>query len=90
MSTSERHETEVLRARLEALEREHAEQMARAHAAVAAAQERSYWLDRWNLDLNALMRRRGAAELRAAIRAVRGVVRLARRVVRKLRGTDEP
>ena len=30
------------------------------------AQERTYWLDRWHLDLNALMRRPGAAELRAS------------------------
>ena len=49
-----------LRARLDGLEREHAEQIARAHDAIASAQERSYWLDRWNLDLNALMERRGA------------------------------
>ena len=77
-------EAEALRARIEALEREHAEQIARAHDAVAAAQDRSYWLDRWNLDLNALMRRPGAAELRAAVRAVRSVDRgWPRRSVRK-------
>ena len=35
------------RARAEALERELAEQIARAHDALAAAQDRSYWLDRW-------------------------------------------
>ena len=68
-----------LRARLDGLEREHAEQMARAHDAIAAAQERSYWLDRWNLDLNALMERRGAGHFRAAVRGAREVVRLARR-----------
>jgi hypothetical protein len=34
-----------------------------------------YWLDRWGLDLNALMRRRGAAEVRAAMRAMRGIYR---------------
>jgi hypothetical protein len=90
VSTSERHETEELRARLETLEREHAEQMARMHEALTAAQERSYWLDRWNLDLNALMRRRGAAEFRAAIRALRFVIRGVRKVGRRLRGTDEP
>ncbi|MBN1530846.1 MAG: hypothetical protein JW895_17425 [Thermoleophilaceae bacterium] len=89
MSTSERQETEALRARLDALEREHVEEVARAHDAVAAAQDRSYWLDRWNLDLNALMRRRGAAEFRAAVRAVRAVMRLARMALRKARGTDE-
>ena len=82
-------EAEVLRARIEALEREHAEQIARAHDAVAAAQDRTYWLDRWNLDLNALMRRPGAAELRAAVRAVRSVIRLAKTVVRKAAGREQ-
>jgi hypothetical protein len=64
------------RDRLEQLERQHAEEIARANAALAAAQDRSYWLDRWQLDLNALMRRRGASELRAALRAARAVYRL--------------
>jgi hypothetical protein len=72
-------EQDPLRTRLEALEREHAEQIARAHEALAAAQRRSYWLDRWNLDLNALMERRGAGHFRAAVRGAREVVRLAKR-----------
>src|SRR5688572_20041237 len=54
---------------------ERSEEIARAHAAVAEAQDRSYWLDRWHLDLNALMRRRGASELRAAVRVARAVYR---------------
>jgi hypothetical protein len=69
-------EVEVLRRRVADLERELAERTARANDAVAAAQDRSYWLDRWGVDLNALMRKRGAAELRAAIRAARAVYRL--------------
>ncbi len=73
-------ERDPLRARLDGLEREHAEQIARAHDAIASAQERSYWLDRWNLDLNALMERRGAGQFRATVRGARSVVRLARRV----------
>ncbi len=64
-----------LRERLDALEREAAERTARANLALAEAQDRSYWLDRWHLDLNALMRRRGASELRAALRATRSVYR---------------
>lgn len=56
---------------LEAIERRHAEQLARAHAALAAAQDRSYWLDRWGIDLNALMRRPGARRLRAVLRWLR-------------------
>jgi hypothetical protein len=79
-------ELEQLRRRLETLEREHAEQIARANAAVAAAQDRSYWLDRWNVDLNALMRRRGASEFRALLRGVRFVVRSLRTARAELPG----
>ncbi|MFI5003707.1 MAG: hypothetical protein ACHQE6_01715 [Solirubrobacterales bacterium] len=77
-------ENERLRARLEALEAELVEVQARANAAVAEWQEQAYWLDRWHLDLNALMRRRGAAEFRAALRAVRSVARAFKRLKRGL------
>ena len=66
---------EELRRRLDELERERSEEIARANAALAAAQDRSYWLDRWGVDLNALMRRRGASELLTLMRAVRLVLR---------------
>ena len=65
---TEREELDVLRARLDKLEREQVERTARAHQALAAAQDKSYWLDRWQVDLNALMRSRLARELRVAIR----------------------
>jgi hypothetical protein len=52
-------ELQALRARVDELERELAERTVRANAAVAAAQERSYWLDRFRVDLNSVMRRRG-------------------------------
>lgn len=81
----EAEEAERLRGRLEALEAEHAAALARAHAAVAKAQDRSYWLDRWGLDLNALMRVRGAAQARAAFRALRVVGRAGIRARRALR-----
>jgi hypothetical protein len=68
-------ETQASRDRLEALEREHHEQIARANAAVAAAQDKSYWLDRLGIDLNALMSRRGASELLTAMRATRLILR---------------
>jgi cell division septum initiation protein DivIVA len=48
-------EVEELRARVEELERELAERTAKAEAAVAAAQQRSYWADRLPFDLNAVM-----------------------------------
>jgi hypothetical protein len=79
-------ENERLRARVGELEAELVEVQARANAAVAHWQERAYWLDRWHLDLNALMRRRGAAELRGLVRAVRSVLWAVRRARRRLRG----
>ncbi len=73
--------------RLAELEAEHADQLARAHAALAAAQDRYYWLDRWGIDLNALMRRPGASEVRLALKGLRVVHRggvLARRLATEL------
>jgi hypothetical protein len=67
------------------LESELIEVQARANAAVAAAQERAYWLERWHVDLNALMRKPGAREFRALLRAVRTVARQARKLKRRLR-----
>ena len=43
---AELEEVERLRARIDELERELAERTARAEAAVAAAQDRAYWVDR--------------------------------------------
>jgi hypothetical protein len=56
VSTSDvTEELERLRARVDQLERELAERTAKAEAAVAAAQQRSYWADRLPFDLNAVM-----------------------------------
>jgi SAM-dependent methyltransferase len=82
---SQSDEVDTLRERVEALERDRVEQAARANAAIAAAQDRSYWLDRWGIDLNALMRRRGASELRAGFRALRALYRPARSAAREVR-----
>ena len=76
-------ENERLRARLTALDGELIEIQARADKAVAQAQDRAYWLDRWHLDLNALMRRPGAAEVRASLRAVRWLFRRSRNLKRR-------
>ena len=86
LTTDERAELEALRARVAQLERERAEEIARASAAVADAQARVYWLDRWRIDLNALMRKPGAAQFRAGVRGVRAVVRGAKAAKRKLLG----
>ena len=76
-------ENELLRARVAELENELLELQARTNAVVAHWQERAYWLDRWHVDLNALMRKPGASEFRAALRAVRAVVRAVKRFKRR-------
>jgi hypothetical protein len=75
-------ELAALRAQVAALEAELAETHRRANAAIAAAQDRAYWLDRWHVDLNAVMARPGAGELRAVARAVRSVFRWLKRALR--------
>ena len=80
----DRAEVEYLRERIAALEAELAEVHARANAAIATAQERTYWLDRWHIDINTLMRLQGASQARALVRAVRVVLRFARRAKRAL------
>jgi hypothetical protein len=85
--TTEHEQDELtrLRTRVSALEAELVDVQARADAAVGRWQERAYWLDRWHLDLNAIMRRPGAAELRAAVRAVRSLVWAYKRTKRRLK-----
>ena len=85
MSTEE--EVEFLRARVATLEEELVEVQTRANAAVAKWQERAYWLERWHLDLNALMRRRGASEMRDVVRAVRSVLWKLKKAKRRLLGS---
>jgi hypothetical protein len=77
-------ENERLRTRVASLEAELVETQARTDAVVGEWQERAYWLDRWHLDLNALMRRPGANELRETLRALRAVVWSIRRLKRRL------
>jgi hypothetical protein len=82
--TADQSEIEQLRARVAALEAELGEVQSRANAAVADWQERAYWLDRWHLDLNAAMRRPGASQFRATVRAVRSVLWTLKRIKRRL------
>jgi hypothetical protein len=65
-----RAERDALRARLDDLEHERAAEMARASEAVAAAQERVYWLDRWHMDLGALLISPQGVRIRALTRAL--------------------
>ena len=80
-------ENERLRARVAALESELLEVQSRANAAVAQWQERAYWLDRLHVDLNRLMERPGANELRLTLRAIRAVFWRIRRLKRRLLGS---
>lgn len=79
-------ENERLRARVTALEAELVEVQTRANRAVAKWQEQAYWLDRWHLDLEALMRRPGAMQLLGAMRAARAVWWRVKVAKRKLLG----
>ena len=72
-------EVEALRARAAELERRLAAQQAAANRAIAAAQKRVYWLDRWHIDLDVWARSR-------QLRLARGAVRWARERARRLRG----
>lgn len=83
--TDRQAEIERLRARVAALEQELVELTERTHRIVADAQQRTYWLERWRIDLDALMRRRGAGALRGAFRALRAPVRGLRRATQALR-----
>ena len=84
-------ELESLRARIDALEQELIERTERANAAVAAAEDRVYWLDRWRVDLNALMRHPAAGRVQALLRGLRLVYRKAREVREELpRAVAEP
>jgi hypothetical protein len=80
-------EIEQLRAQVAALEAELVEVSARANEQVAKWQERAYWLDRWHLDLNGLMRKPGASQFRAILRALRAVVWGMQRLKRRLSGS---
>jgi hypothetical protein len=79
-------ENERLKARVETLEAQLAEQAARANAAVARAEERVYWLDRWRLDLNALMQRPVARHFPAFVDALRHMRHRLQRLRRRLTG----
>jgi cell division septum initiation protein DivIVA len=71
VSENLQEENERLRARVDELERQLGEQAAAANAAIAAAQDRAYWLDRARIDLNALLAGRAGRALVAAGRAAR-------------------
>lgn len=84
VGSGEAAEIEMLRHRIAELEEQLLETEEWANRLVGVAQERSYWLDRWHIDLNAIMRRPAAARARAAVRAGRLVFRLGKEFRRRL------
>jgi hypothetical protein len=80
-------ENERLRAQVAALESELVEVQARTNAAVAEWQDRAYWLERLHIDLNSLMQRPGANQLRLTLKAVRAAWWALKRVKRRLLGS---
>jgi predicted nucleic acid-binding Zn-ribbon protein len=79
-------EIERLRTRLDGLETELVEVQGRANEAVAEWQDRAYWLDRLHIDLNAIMRRPGANQIRIVLKAIRTAFWILRRAKRRLLG----
>ena len=79
-------EIEGLRARLDGLETELVEVQGRADKAVAEWQDRAYWLDRLHIDLNAIMLRPGANQVRIVLKAIRTAFWMLRRARRRFLG----
>ena len=82
---SEETEVDRLREQVAELEAQVANTEAWANRAVAEAQVKTYWLDRWHVDLNEIMRRPSADRARAAARGVRSMYRAVRRFERRYR-----
>jgi septal ring factor EnvC (AmiA/AmiB activator) len=77
-STAEaEYEAEIarLRERVAALEAQLVDTEAWANRVVVEAQDKTYWLDRWHIDLNALMKRRVAHRALSLARSARAVYR---------------
>ena len=89
VTADERTELLELRARVVELETLHAKEIARAHAVVADAQNRAYWLDKMNIDLNRFFASAAGQRFWWLSRRVRRVAwalrRLQRRILRWLR-----
>jgi hypothetical protein len=75
-----------LRARVAELEEELQETQRRTNLIVAEAQEQLRWLERWHIDINALMEKPGADAVREWLRRLRKVVRVLRNAKRKVLG----
>ena len=79
-------EIAALRARVSELEDELTRRDAATNALVARSQEKLYWLERWQVDLDRLMAKPGAVPALEAVRSLRNAIRAVRIAARKLRG----
>lgn len=79
-------EIAALRARVAELEDQLARKDAETARIVATAQEKLYWLERWHVDLDRLMRKPGAIPLLDALRSVRSVTWKVRKLKRRVLG----
>jgi hypothetical protein len=78
------NEVLALRARVAELEAELADQARATNELVARSQEKLYWLERWNVDLDAVMGKPGAEPLLELVKRLRSVIRAVRRAKRRL------
>ena len=81
---TEQTEVEALRAQVAALQDQVAAQSAFINRIVAWTQERTYWLERWHLDLDAVMRKPGVPQAVAAARVARGGMRRLKHAQRRI------
>jgi uncharacterized coiled-coil protein SlyX len=79
-------EIAALRARVADLEAQLAEQARSTAQLVAVSQDKLYWLERWHVDLDRVMRKPGAIQALDTLRASRKVVWTVKKRLRKLRG----
>jgi hypothetical protein len=81
-------ETEVaaLRARVAELEAQLERQAQQTAAVVAESQEKLYWLERWHIDLDRVMRKPGAVQALDALRGARNLVWRVVKLKRRLLG----
>ena len=82
----DRPEVERLRDRVAELEALLAEQARMTNVLVARSQEKLYWLERWHVDLDAVMRKPGAQQALQTVKGLRTVVRSAKRIRRRFVG----
>ncbi|HEY6761435.1 MAG TPA: hypothetical protein VI318_18190 [Baekduia sp.] len=79
-------EITALRARVAELEDQLARKDAETAQLIASAQEKLYWLERWHVDLDRVMRKPGAIPLLDALRSLRRVTWEVRKLKRRLLG----